>query len=392
MAILAHVLECNYDGPDWAISPISYPRALKSFNPRDAVPIGTELQKSRLRMATVLVRAMELQSCRYDRNVGYRRGCAFSAESHHRPENGFRDELNSDLEQTSSCSPSSSPDLGGSAGDRPHPRFPRFDRQGYRRCRLATDDPYGREYDSFAPEQFYARACSSRKESACEDDYGTPTDSGVEPSPDEDDSLLSPAGDDEDEVRCGTSEDAEEHVPHVLAPPFHGHAPRRCLLWACKACKRKTVTVDRRKAATLRERRRLRKVNEAFETLKRRTCSNPSQRLPKVEILRNAIEYIESLEEMLDGAQALHHRPDDNRAETGSSSGSSDCMAAHSPQYYNERIQQLSDNNPRFSPLNGYENENSGVSSLDCLSLIVESISPNTAGLLNSVASQERPL
>jgi hypothetical protein len=32
------------------------------------------------------------------------------------------------------------------------------------------------------------------------------------------------------------------------------------LLWACKACKKKTVTVDRRKAATLRERRRLRKV------------------------------------------------------------------------------------------------------------------------------------
>jgi Helix-loop-helix DNA-binding domain len=40
-------------------------------------------------------------------------------------------------------------------------------------------------------------------------------------------------------------------------------------------------------------------VNEAFEVLKRRTCNNPGQRLPKVEILRNAIEYIESLEEML---------------------------------------------------------------------------------------------
>ena len=38
------------------------------------------------------------------------------------------------------------------------------------------------------------------------------------------------------------------------------HGGRRCLLWACKACKKKTVTVDRRKAATLRERRRLRKV------------------------------------------------------------------------------------------------------------------------------------
>ena len=86
---------------------------------------------------------------------------------------------------------------------------------------------------------------------------------------------------------------------------------RRCLLWACKACKRKTVTVDRRKAATMRERRRLRKVNEAFETLKRRTCPNPSQRLPKVEILRNAIEYIENLEDLLRSAgvssRALRH-------------------------------------------------------------------------------------
>lgn len=41
------------------------------------------------------------------------------------------------------------------------------------------------------------------------------------------------------------------------------------------------------------------KVNEAFEILKRRTCSNPNQRLPKVEILRSAIEYIENLEDLL---------------------------------------------------------------------------------------------
>lgn len=72
-----------------------------------------------------------------------------------------------------------------------------------------------------------------------------------------------------------------------------------CLTWACKTCKKKTTTPDRRKQATLRERRRLRKVNEAFELLKKRTCSNPTQRLPKVEILRNAIEYIENLEELL---------------------------------------------------------------------------------------------
>jgi len=104
----------------------------------------------------------------------------------------------------------------------------------------------------------------------------------------------------------------------VLAPcDGHGNG-RRCLLWACKACKKKTVQlqsphaqVDRRRAATLRERRRLRKVNEAFEVLKKRTCANPNQRLPKVvtskvEILRNAIEYIESLEDMLQGSGKMN--------------------------------------------------------------------------------------
>nr|AEK20865.1 myogenic determinant factor [Dugesia japonica] len=88
---------------------------------------------------------------------------------------------------------------------------------------------------------------------------------------------------------------------HVLVPGSHG----QCLLWACKACKKKTVHVDRRKAATMRERRRLRKVNEAFETLKRRTSGNPNQRMPKVEILKNAIDYIESLEELLNSVGKL---------------------------------------------------------------------------------------
>lgn len=56
------------------------------------------------------------------------------------------------------------------------------------------------------------------------------------------------------------SESSEEHV---LAPVSGCMASpnRPCLVWACKACKKKTVTVDRRKAATLRERRRLRKVS-----------------------------------------------------------------------------------------------------------------------------------
>ncbi|VDM32780.1 unnamed protein product [Hydatigera taeniaeformis] len=113
----------------------------------------------------------------------------------------------------------------------------------------------------------------------------------------EDHSPLSVGGDSGDD---STSSDEDEHgsgnkEEHIIAPGSHG----QCLLWACKACKKKTMQVDRRKAATMRERRRLRKVNEAFETLKRRTCSNPNQRMPKVEILRTAIDYIENLEEML---------------------------------------------------------------------------------------------
>ncbi|XP_043981630.1 myoblast determination protein 1 homolog isoform X1 [Gambusia affinis] len=93
-----------------------------------------------------------------------------------------------------------------------------------------------------------------------------------------------------------------EDDEHVRAPSGH-HQAGRCLLWACKACKRKTTNADRRKAATLRERRRLSKVNDAFETLKRCTTANPNQRLPKVEILRNAISYIESLQALLRGGQ-----------------------------------------------------------------------------------------
>ncbi|KAM6218691.1 myogenin [Rhynchocyon petersi] len=77
------------------------------------------------------------------------------------------------------------------------------------------------------------------------------------------------------------------------------HCPGQCLPWACKVCKRKSVSVDRRRAATLREKRRLKKVNEAFEALKRSTLLNPNQRLPKVEILRSAIQYIERLQALL---------------------------------------------------------------------------------------------
>nr|AAR12639.1 MyoD [Branchiostoma belcheri tsingtauense] len=188
-------------------------------------------------------------------------------------------------------------------------------------------------------------------------------------------------------------DDSDEQVEHVLAPGAF-HSQRRCLLWACKACKRKSVTVDRRKAATMRERRRLRKVNEAFEVLKRRTCTNPNQRLPKVEILRNAITYIESLENLLRGAKENHKKGNNNRRHAeedsdGASTGScSDGMSDHSPAAFCVETLHHFGNKCDVKPTvsNGYNA--SKVSSLDCLSLIVQSISTSahaqTAATLES--------
>ncbi|XP_011498954.1 PREDICTED: myogenic-determination protein [Ceratosolen solmsi marchali] len=173
----------------------------------------------------------------------------------------------------------------------------------------------------------------------------------------------------------------EHHVPHpghvldkrAMATSGH-HGQRACLLWACKACKKKTITVDRRKAATLRERRRLRKVNEAFEVLKRRTSDNPNQRLPKVEILRNAIEYIESLEALLQG----------NRVSGPQKRTSMESMNVDSTKYVTDRLRQFSDPLARFQPISVYDQNTEGAndknsgSSLDCLNLIVQSISDAT--------------
>jgi len=88
-----------------------------------------------------------------------------------------------------------------------------------------------------------------------------------EPRRSEDDRTCSSKDEDDD--------DSSETASHVLAPIGDALSPsgdggqkhgcgRRCLLWACKACKKKTVAVDRRKAAAMRKRRQLRKVRFHF--------------------------------------------------------------------------------------------------------------------------------
>ncbi|XP_038621283.1 myoblast determination protein 1 [Tachyglossus aculeatus] len=185
---------------------------------------------------------------------------------------------------------------------------------------------------------------------------------------------------------------------HVRAPSGH-HQAGRCLLWACKACKRKTTNADRRKAATMRERRRLSKVNEAFETLKRCTSSNPNQRLPKVEILRNAIRYIEGLQALLrdqDGAapgpgapfypagaapaaRPVEHYSGDSDASSPRSSCSDGMMDYSGPPCVPRRRSGFDSSYYTETQNDAKVGKVSLVSSLDCLSSIVERISTESS-------------
>ncbi|XP_049460375.1 myoblast determination protein 1 homolog [Epinephelus fuscoguttatus] len=178
------------------------------------------------------------------------------------------------------------------------------------------------------------------------------------------------------------------HVPtteedeHVRAPGGLHQAGGHCLLWACKACKRKTSHEDRRKAATMRERRRLGKVNDAFETLKRCTAANPNQRLPKVEILRNAISYIESLQALLRTSRddsfypQLEHYSGDSDASSPRSNCSDGMVDFISPC---STRSENSDGSYCGHTDDSSSSKPSLISSLDCLSSIVERISTDPA-------------
>ncbi|XP_019722784.1 myoblast determination protein 1 homolog [Hippocampus comes] len=175
---------------------------------------------------------------------------------------------------------------------------------------------------------------------------------------------------------------AEEEDKHVRAPRDL-HQGGNCLLWACKACKKKTTHEDRRKAATMRERRRLSKVNDAFEALKRCSASNPNQRLPKVEILRNAIDYIESLQALLRSNRddsfypALEHFGADvnpSSPRSNCSEGMVDFSSPRSTRSENNDASycgQTTDDSNKSAP--------SLLSSLDCLTSIVERINTDQA-------------
>jgi len=117
-----------------------------------------------------------------------------------------------------------------------------------------------------------------------------------------------------------------ENLPTMADFQFHQNLPSMNYLnhpyyqkkcdglceWTCKLCKKRDPS-DRRRNATLRERRRLKRVNEAYDGLKKCAVRNPSQRLPKVQILRAAIHRIEQLQRMLytdEQLKSLQNRAD----------------------------------------------------------------------------------
>ncbi|XP_077089929.1 myogenic factor 6 [Siphateles boraxobius] len=206
-----------------------------------------------------------------------------------------------------------------------------------------------------------------------EGDHGTLDMPGVSPLYEGNDSPLSP-GQDPVASETGCESSGEEHV---LAPPgLQSHCDGQCLMWACKICKRKSAPTDRRKAATLRERRRLKKINEAFDALKKKTVPNPNQRLPKVEILRSAISYIEKLQDLL-------HSLDEQEQNSDNEPYTYNVKENHvAPNEYNwKKTCQSWQGNPDHSnsPMAGHKEgaavESSASSSLRRLSSIVDSIS-----------------
>uniref|UniRef100_H3D1G5 Myogenic factor n=1 Tax=Tetraodon nigroviridis TaxID=99883 RepID=H3D1G5_TETNG len=178
---------------------------------------------------------------------------------------------------------------------------------------------------------------------------------------------------------AGSEED--EHVRVPGAP----HQPGHCLPWACKACKRKSNFVDRRRAATMRERRRLKKVNHAFEALRRCTSANSSQRLPKVEILRNAIQYIESLQELLrEQVESYYGLPGESGSEPGSplSNCSDSAPDGSSPGWRQMSAAYGSGGGSGYLYAKNEipADRSAGASSLECLSSIVDRLSSGESG------------
>lgn len=120
--------------------------------------------------------------------------------------------------------------------------------------------------------------------------------------------------------------------------------------------------------------------------LKRRTCSNPNQRLPKVEILRSAIEYIESLEELLQQGASKNVMLQASSATFGRNVMPLQTLTSTTSPTTFANSSKASGLDYLSLTFENFSSNSTNVSSLDCLSLIVESISPK-ANLLTATVN-----
>uniref|UniRef100_K7GA34 Myogenin n=1 Tax=Pelodiscus sinensis TaxID=13735 RepID=K7GA34_PELSI len=157
--------------------------------------------------------------------------------------------------------------------------------------------------------------------------------------------------------------------------PLPEHCPGQCLPWACKICKRKTVSIDRRRAATLREKRRLKKGREELHSKKKKKQLRKPCILPSVQEFVSEIDFTSRLRShvrCLDRkthlfvAKPASHNAGGQEPQVASECGSN--SASCSPEW---STQLAFSSNPRDHLLT---DESSEDRTLHSLSSIVESI------------------
>lgn len=87
----------------------------------------------------------------------------------------------------------------------------------------------------------------------------------------------------------------------------HGRAARNSSSAAAKKARRRVASIAQRRAANIRERRRMFNLNEAFDKLRRKVPTFAyEKRLSRIETLRLAITYIGFMSEILATGQPNH--------------------------------------------------------------------------------------
>lgn len=100
---------------------------------------------------------------------------------------------------------------------------------------------------------------------------------------------------------------ANHNSHHNPSAVHHGRSARSSSSSAAKKARRRVASIAQRRAANIRERRRMFNLNEAFDKLRRKVPTFAyEKRLSRIETLRLAITYIGFMSEILATGQPNH--------------------------------------------------------------------------------------